>query len=303
MAEKVLITGATGLIGHELVRLCKENNLPVHYLTTQKEKIVSEPGFKGFYWNPAEGIIDPEAFEDVTIIVHLAGAPIAGRWTEKYKKTIIDSRVQSANLLYETLKELNHNIGYFISASGINIYPDSQTKLYTEEDVVVADTFLGEVVEAWENAAAQFKNLGMDVAKVRTGMVLDKNKGALPKLVQPVKLGAGAPLGSGDQWQSWIHIEDITGIYFFLLTHKLEGIYNAVASNPVQNKRMIELIASQLRKPLWMPKVPAFLLKLILGEMAILVLEGQLVSSNKIKKLGYQFRFYNAESALQDLLT
>lgn len=302
MREKILISGATGLIGSELVKLCLAQGMSVNYLTTRKEKIRSESRYNGFFWNPEKGIIDTNAFTGVTAIVHLAGVPISHRWTEKYKQLIIDSRVKSANLMYNSLKEMNHNIGYFISASGINIYPDSQTKLYTEENKEVANTFLGEVVSAWEAAAIQFKDLGMDVAKVRTGMVLAKDDGALPKLLQPVKMGMGSPLGSGEQWQSWIHLEDIAGIYCFLLTNKLEGIHNAVATNPVQNKRLMEVIANQLNKPLWMPNVPAFMLKLILGEMASLVLEGQLVSSNKIKKLGYPFRFYNIESALHDLL-
>ena len=133
-------------------------------------------------------------------------------------------------------------------------------------------------------------------------MVLAKEDGALPKLVKPIKLGVGSPLGSGNQWQSWIHLQDIAGIYLFLLQNKLEGTYNAVAPNPVQNKKMTKLIASQLDSPLWLPNVPSFVLKLVLGEMAVLVLEGQLVSSEKIEKLGYPFKFYNIESALQDLL-
>lgn len=303
MTEKILITGATGLIGTKLVNLCVESGMSVNFLTTRKEKIKSEPNYKGFYWNPENGIIDEKAFNDVSVIVHLAGAPIANRWTEKYKQLIIDSRVKSANLIYDTLRRIDHNIGYFISASGINVYPDSQRKLYTEEDRVIADTFLGEVVKVWEEAAVQFKELGMDVAKVRTGMVLAKNEGALPKMVQPIKLGLGSAFGNGEQWQSWIHLEDIAGIYYFLIQNNLEGIYNAVATNPIQNKRMVELIAHQLRKPLWMPNVPAFMLKLILGDMSMLILEGQLVSSNKIKKLGFPFKFYNAESALQDLLS
>jgi uncharacterized protein (TIGR01777 family) len=191
---------------------------------------------------------------------------------------------------------------HFITASGVGIYPNSKTKLYTEEDNEIDDTFLAEVVVAWETAAAKFKNSGMEVSKVRTGVVLAKEEGALPKLIKPIKFGVGAPLGSGDQWQSWIHIQDIAGIYLFLLKNQLEGKYNAVAPNPVQNKKMTKMIASKLDSPLWMPNIPAFTLKLLLGEMSVLVLEGQLVSSHKIEQLGYQFKFYNLENALQDLL-
>ncbi|HET8803973.1 MAG TPA: TIGR01777 family oxidoreductase [Aequorivita sp.] len=302
MIDKVLITGATGLIGSELVKQCHKEGISVNYLTTSKEKIENTPKFKGFYWNPQKGEIDVEAFKGVNAIINLVGATISKRWTEKYKKVIIDSRVQSMELIYTTLQNLEHTIEHFISASGVSIYPNSKTKLYTEEDTEVDNTFLAEVVVAWEAAALKFKNLGMEVSKVRTGLVLAKEEGALPQLVKPIKLGVGAPLGSGEQWQSWIHIEDIAGIYLFILMNQLEGKFNAVAPNPVQNKKMTKLIASKLDSPLLLPNIPAFALELLLGEMAILVLEGQLVSSHKIEQLGYSFKFYNLENALQDLL-
>jgi len=302
MIKKVLITGATGLIGSELVRQCHMDGIAVNYLTTSKEKIENSENYKGFYWNPKNGEIDIDAFKGATAIINLVGATISKCWTKQYKKTILDSRVETIDLLHETLQKIDHNIVHFITASGVGIYPNSKTKLYTEEDNEVDDTFLAEVVVAWEAAAAKFKNSGMEVSKVRTGVVLAKEEGALPKLVKPIKLGLGAPLGSGDQWQSWIHIQDIAGIYLFLLINQLEGKYNAVAPNPVQNKKMTKMIASKLDSPLWMPNIPAFALKLLLGEMSVLVLEGQLVSSQKIEQLGYQFKFYNLETALQDLL-
>ncbi|MCB0465497.1 MAG: TIGR01777 family oxidoreductase [Aequorivita sp.] len=302
MIKKVLITGATGLIGSELVRQCHAEGIVVNYFTTSKEKIENSENYSGFYWNPKKGEIDIEAFEGVTAIINLVGASISKCWTKQNKKIILDSRVETINLLYKTLQKIDHNIVHFITASGIGVYPNSKTKLYTEEDKEVGNTFLAKVVVAWEAAAAKFKNSGMEVSKVRTGMVLAKKEGALPKLVKPIKLGVGAPLGSGDQWQSWIHIQDIAGIYLFLLKNQLEGKYNAVAPNPVQNKKITKMIASKLGSPLWLPNIPAFILKLLLGEMAVLVLEGQLVSSQKIEQLGYQFKFYNLENALQDLL-
>ncbi len=304
MIEKVLITGATGLIGTELVKQCHRDGIVVNYLTTSKEKIENLPNYKGFYWNPETGEIDVDAFDDVEAIINLVGASIARRWTKNNKKIILESRTKSLDLLYNTLLKIDHNVGHFISASGISIYPDSKTKLYTEEDLEVDDSFLAKVVVAWEAAAAKFKGLGMgmEVSKVRTGMVLAKNDGAFPKIVKPIKYGVGAPLGSGDQWQSWIHIEDIAGIYLFLLKNQLEGKYNAVAPNPVQNKKMTKMIAAKLESPLWLPNIPAFALKLMLGEMSILVLEGQLVSSHKLEELGYHFKYYNLENALNDLL-
>src|SRR5690606_15727384 len=295
-------TGATGLIGSELVKLCHDVGISVNYLTTSKQKIGKSENYNGFYWNPKEGKIDVRAFDGTSAIINLAGASISKRWTKKYKNTIIESRIGSMNLLYTTLQNIDHDIVHFISASGISIYPNSKTKLYTEENEAVDDTFLAEVIVAWEKAAARFKDLGMEVTKVRTGLVLAKNEGALPQLAKPIKLGLGTPLGDGNQWQSWIHIEDIVRIYLFILSNELEGIYNAVAPNPVQNKKITKLIAEQFGTSIWLPPVPAFVLKLILGEMSVLVAEGQLVSSQKIQELGYRFKVYNIESALQDLL-
>lgn len=302
MSRTILITGATGLIGSEITRQCHDQDIIVHYLTTSKEKIVNTSNYKGFFWNPRNKNIDVAAFKDVTVIINLVGATISKRWTKDYKKTIIDSRTETANLIFETLQNIDHTITHFISASGVSIYPNSETKLFTEEDNDIDDGFLAKVVVLWENAARQFKQLGIDVAKVRTGMVLATDDGALPQLVKPIKLGLGSPLGSGDQWYSWIHIKDIAGIYMYILNNELEGTYNAVSPNPVTNKKMVKQIAELLNKPLIMPNVPAFMLNLILGEMAILVTEGNIISSKKIEEQGYNFQFYNLETALQDLL-
>ncbi len=299
---KVLITGATGLIGSKLTKLCHEKGIIVHYLTTSKEKIKNNDNYKGFYWNPSTNYIDAKCFEGITTIVNLVGATISKRWTDKYKKIIIESRTETAHLIFETLKSIDHNVGHFISASGVSIYPNSETELYTEEYVGVDDSFLGKVVVEWEAAAKQFKSLGIDVAKVRTGVVLDKDKGAFPELAKPVKMGVPAVIGNGNQWLSWIHLDDIAGIYMKIIKDKDEGIFNAVAPTPVTNKRITKLLAEKYNVPIWLPKIPSFVLKLALGEMAILVTEGQLVSSKKIEALGYKFVYYNIENALDDLI-
>lgn len=299
---KVLITGATGLIGRELVKQCHAEGVFVHYFTTRQEKIEASSNYKGFYWNLDTGEIDKTAFDGVSVIIHLAGASVANRWTKFYKKEILDSRTLSVDLIYNTLSEIDHAVVHFISASGISIYPNSETKLFTEESDEIDTSFLADVVVAWEKAANRFSSLGMDVALVRTGMVLSEKDGALPKLAKIIRLGLGSPVGNGKQWQSWVHIEDIAAIYLHILNKELEGVYNGVAPTPVTNKKFTKHLSNYLGAPLWLPNVPGFVLKMLLGEMAVLVLEGQLVSSKKIEGHGFMFRFSNLESAINNLL-
>ena len=299
---KVLITGATGLIGTQLTKECHKAGISVNYLTTSKEKIEDKPNYKGFYWDPYEGKIDKNAFKDVTTIVNLVGATISKRWTKSYKKTIIESRTKTADLIFETLKNNKTTVNHFISASGVSIYPNSESRLYTEEDTAVDTTFLAKVVQAWEAAADQFEKLDMRVTKVRTGVVLAEDDGALPKLVKPVEKGFGAALGSGKQWMSWIHLDDIVCIYMHILKNGLRGVYNATAPNPVTNEKMTQKIAAYLEKDLWLPNVPGFVLQLVLGQMSVLVLKGQLVSSKKLEESGYEFRYVNVAPTIKNLL-
>lgn len=298
----ILIAGATGLVGAELVSICHEQDITVHYLTTSKAKIKNIKNYKGFYWNPKTGSIDPKAFENVTAVINLAGMPVSNRWTATNKKEIYDSRIDGANLLFETLSNYPNLVTQYISASAIGIYPPSRTALYTEESETVDNSFLGKVVQDWEAAANQFKELGMRVTTIRTGVVLDAAEGAFPKIVKPIKMGVGSPLGSGKQWMSWIHIKDVAEVYMHCLRQGTEGIINAVAPSPVTNAYMTKRVAEQLKKELWAPKVPGFILRIVLGEMATLALDGQLVHSNRLKEQGFEFQFVNVESAIKDLL-
>ncbi len=299
---RILITGATGLIGNEIVKLCLKQDISVHYLTTSKSKIEEKENYRGFYWNAKQGDIDVHCLEGVDSIIHLAGASISEPWTPSYKAEILESRILTGNLLFNTLQKNKHEVKHFISASGINIYPSDFDKKYSEDSKDTATTFLGNVVSSWEEVANKFSIAGIKVAKIRTGMVLDANEGALPKIAKPVKLGAGASLASGKQWQSWIHIEDIARLYLYVLTNSLEGVFNAVSPQPVTNKQMTKVIADQLDKPLWLPNVPKFMLELTFGEMATLVLESQKVSSEKIEKQGFKFKYPDIKSAVKNLL-
>ena len=299
---KVLITGATGLIGSAIVKQCHENNIVVHYLTTSKHKLKNDLLYKGFYWNPEKGEIDTNCFEGVETIINLSGATISQRWTQKHKKIILDSRLQSLSVLKHALSKQSHQVKHLISASGIGAYPDSLTNYYDESYPATSQTFLGKVVREWEEAANSFNELGIKVAKIRIGLVLSTKGGALPEMVKPIRIGLGAAFGSGEQWQSWIHINDLANLFVFVMEHYLEGIYNAVASNPITNSELTKSIARVLNKPLFLPNIPKTVMKLILGEMHLLLFESQRVCSKKIEKKGFHFKYNNVESALIDLL-
>lgn len=299
---KILITGATGLIGTELVALLLQNGVTVHYLTTSKKKIESKPNYHGFFWNPNQGIIDENALMGVDAIIHLAGATISKRWTTKYKQEIIESRILSSNVLYKALKDNPNTVKQIVSASAIGIYPDSLTKLYTEENTEVDESFLGKVVMKWEESVNKFKTLNIKVAKIRTGLVLSNKGGALPEMEKPIKLGFGSPFGSGKQIQSWIHMQDLVELYLFAVQHELDGAYNAVAPNPVTNKKLTQEIAAVLNKPLFMPNIPKFLMALVLGEMHTILFASQNVSNEKIESEGFKFQYKQVDKALKNLL-
>lgn len=299
----ILITGATGLIGSEIVKQCHSQNISVHYLTTSKDKIENTPNYKGFYWNPEKGIIEDACFNSVETIINLAGATISERWTDSYKKVILQSRMQSLEILKESLNKIEHQVNHLISASAIGIYPDSLTKYYEEDCREISPTFLGVVSEQWEEKADEFSKLNIKVSKIRIGLVMSEKGGALPQMMKPIKLGMGAPFGKGTQWQSWIHIKDLAKIFLFVNEHQLEGTYNGAAPNPVTNTDLTKAVAKTLNKPLFLPHIPELLMKLVLGDMHILLFESQRVCSKKIQENGFNFEYCNVQPALDDLLT
>lgn len=300
---KILITGATGLIGSKITQLALKKGHTIHYLTTTREKIRTEENLRGFYWNPSRGEIDMQAFEGADALINLAGVTIAKRWTDSYKKKIIHSRISSLQLLRDALEKQPHpTLTAIATASAIGIYPHSYTEYYEETATGADNSFLGEVVGAWEHAADTLKRPGISLAKIRTGMVLAEEGGALPPMVRAVKYYVGAPFGNGRQWQSWIHITDIAGMYLFIIENQLDGVYNAVAPDAVTNARLIKEIASVLKKRLFLPAIPKGILKLILGEMAYVLYNSQRVSSKKITEKGFTFQFKTIHAALKDLL-
>ncbi|PKP13879.1 MAG: TIGR01777 family protein [Bacteroidetes bacterium HGW-Bacteroidetes-3] len=294
----ILVTGGTGLIGTALCNLLREKGHKVAILSRNQH---TKPN--SYYWNTDTRHIDAKAIVEADYIIHLAGEGIADkRWTPQRKNDLINSRVETANLLYEKVKELNPNLKGFISASGIGYYgATTSEKIYQENDAPGED-FISEICKVWENSSMQFDTINIRTVIFRTGVVFAKEGGALGKLSQPIKLGVGAALGSGEQYVPWIHLEDLCNMYLYAIENEeIKGIYNAVAPEHINNKALTKIIAKKLKKPLWLANIPAFVLKIILGKMAVIILEGSRVSSEKIMATGFKFKYPNINEALQKL--
>ena len=299
MPKHVLLTGGSGLIGRHLTQLLLDNGYEVSHLSRTPE---NDSRVKTFLWNVKKNEIDAACITGVDTIVHLAGAGVAEkRWTDKRKKEIIESRTRSIWLIYDLLKKKNHLVKSVISASATGFYGDRDGQILTEH-TTPGDDFLAEVCLKWEAAVDEGVELGLRIVKLRTGIVLDKNGGALPQMANPVKWGIGSPLGDGRQWMPWIHWQDVAYLYFYAITNtKLKGVYNMAAPNPVTNQQFTLVLAKQLHRPLWAPKVPAFLLKLLFGEMSIVILGSAKVSCQKIEETGFKFKYSDLAAALNEI--
>jgi uncharacterized protein len=298
-AKHILLTGGTGLVGRPLTQLLLDAGYRVSHLSRSPGE---DPQVKTFLWDVGKGVIDEHCIDGIDIIIHLAGAGIAEKkWTAERKKEIIDSRTKSIALIYQLLKTKEHQVKSVISASAIGYYSDRGDELMTETSPPAAD-FMGKCCVEWEAAVDKGKELGLQITKLRTGVVLDKEGGALEKMALPVKLYAGSPLGSGKQWVPWIHIQDAVDMYRFAIEKEnFEGTYNMVAPNPVTNKQLTQAIAKQLHKPLWLPNIPAFFLKLLMGEMSTIALASTRVSAQKIEDAGFKFKFDDIAAALRQI--
>jgi uncharacterized protein len=299
MSLKVLITGGSGLIGMRLTSLLLDKGYDVAHLGRSTGK-ASVPTF---VWNPGAEEIDDRALANQDAVIHLAGASVAGRrWTDRYKKQILDSRINSTRLLFEKLKSTANDVRIFISASAIGYYGIGSTDKSLHESDEPGNDFLSQVVQRWEAEAAKISDLGIRVCMVRTGIVLSSEGGALPQMAGPIRYGVGAPLGTGQQVISWVHIDDLCKAYIFLLENQVSGPFNVTAPQPVSNEVLTQAIAKKLNRPLWLPNIPAFVLKLALGEMADAVLTGNAVSSTKIVGKGFRFQYNDIDKVIADLL-
>jgi uncharacterized protein (TIGR01777 family) len=299
--KRVLITGGSGLVGMRLSWHLQNLGYKVTHLSHSKPQ---NPIYPTYFWNPAKNEIEEAALTNTDAIVHLAGANVgAGRWTEKRKKQILDSRVLSGQCLYDALKKYPNQVKRIICASATGYYPQTQTAdVYTELSEH-GYGFLYEVVAAWEATAELFKQLQISTAVVRIGVVLSTKGGALPKLVTPVKYFLGSPLGSGTQMLPWIHIDDLCRTFTWLLKEDhLTGTFNAAAPNAVSNAEATRLLGKILNRKIWLPNVPAFIIQLLFGEMSVLVLKGCVASPAKLEQTGYKFIHPTFEKAVTDLI-
>lgn len=300
--KKILISGATGLIGKKLSRKLFERGYQVEILVRSKPENKSD--FKSYVWDYEKGFIEDGALDGTYTFIHLAGASISKRWTEAYKKEIYNSRINSAQFIFEEMQKQNIHPEAVISSSAVGIYGQiTSTQIFSENDPPAAD-FLGNVCTAWEEKAHQFEKLGSRVVCIRTSTVLSEKGGALDVLKKPIELNFGAVLGSGDQYFPWIHLDDLVSIYIKAVEDvSMEGAYNAVAPDFVNNRELTKKIADHLDKKIWLPNIPKFVIKAILGEMAVLALEGSRISSRKIENSGFQFGYDTLDKALADLIT
>ncbi|MCL6260524.1 TIGR01777 family oxidoreductase [Aquiflexum sp. TKW24L] len=292
--KNILITGGSGLVGKKITQQLESEGLAVAWLSRSPKKNTQ----KSFAWDIDKNTIDPAAIEWADGIIHLAGEGVAEkRWTDDRKKTILESRTQSTSLLYEAIKKAKNKPEAFISASAVGFYGFDTGDKTVDENAKHGTDFLAKVVVAWENEVKKIADLGLRTVLLRIGIVLDKEGGALKEMMKPP---VAAPLGSGKQWMSWIVIDDLARMFSFAVKNeKISGTYNAVGPIPATNAELTKAAAKYAGKPFIGLGVPGFGLKLVLGEMALMVLGGNKVSSKKIQSAGFKFNYSELDEGMK----
>ena len=299
MKERVLITGGSGLIGSKLTKKLLNSGFEVVHLTRAKN---SKHDIKTYEWDWGKNYLDEKCLENTKHIIHLAGAGIAEKpWTTRRKEIIVKSRVLTTRLIHKAIEENNHDITSFVTASGIGFYGAITNEIVHTENYPPYKDFIGNCCEQWERSADLFEK-NAKVLKLRLGIVLDENDGALPKISSMIKKGLGSPIGRGNQYMPWVHVDDVVSVFFNAIIQKIPaGTYNVVSSQHVNNEELTHAIAKALNKKIRLPNVPSFVLKFIYGELADILLEGVKVANDKIKSAGFQFKYDKLEEALNEI--
>ncbi len=303
MAMTILITGGTGTIGRRLIQFLQARNYNVALLS--RSATTDIPNVRVFQWDIKRGNLDPQALATADAIIHLAGAGIADeRWSDSRKKEILESRTKSTELLANALRTGKHSVKVFVSSSAIGFYGGDAGEQSLTETSPAGSDFLAQVTRAWEKSVEPITALGIRTVRIRTGVVLTMAGGALPKLAQPVRLGAGAPIGTGQQYISWIHLDDLCRMYVEAIEKETwQGVYNGVAPGPATNADLTKQIAHTLSRPMLLPNIPAFVIKLMFGELAVTVLGGNYVLNKRIREeTDFRYQFGDLAVALADLL-
>jgi uncharacterized protein (TIGR01777 family) len=304
--KTVLITGGTGLVGKTLTQKLVSKGYKVIVLTRTLPTKPSESQIEYALWNVQQQTIDVKAVQAADVIVHLAGAGVVDkRWTDAYKKEILESRTTSSHLLINTLKNNPNKVQTIVSSSAIGWYGADTQKgfAFTEDDPSDAG-FLGVTCKLWEESIEPDPSMGIRLCKLRTGIVLSNNGGALAEFKKPIHLGVAAILGSGQQIVSWIHVDDLCRIFIHAIENQhMNGSYNAVAPSPVTNKTLTITLAKAMKGSFYIPvHVPSFILKMMLGESSVEVLKSTTVSASKITETGFTFLYPSIDAAINELV-
>jgi len=297
---KIAITGGTGFVGRALTELLKQRGHDVFILSRSANKNTDNVAIINWLTNNAQPEKD---LEGIDAIVNLAGESINnGRWTEAQKKKIYESRMRATDEILRIVNALHHKPKVLVNASAIGIYPASNERIYTEQSTIIGTDFLAKTVDDWEQKAKLAEQLGIRVAFGRFGIILGKSEGALPLMALPYKMFVGGPVGAGQNWMSWVHVEDVANALLFAIEHDIHGAFNVAAPNAKKMSDFGKSLAKVLKRPHYFP-IPSFALKFALGEKSQLVLDGQHVIPEVLKEKGFAFKFPDLTSALTDIYT
>lgn len=297
---KILIAGGSGMIGTRIIELLQGRGYEIGVLS-RSAKISDK--FKCYKWDLNSGYIDPKAIEGTDVIINLTGAGIADkRWTKARKNVLIQSRTKAASVIKKALQDSNHRLTSYISSSAIGYYGNSGQVEMMESDTPVDQSFMSECCVRWEEEAATLEPFADNLSIIRVGVVFAKQGGAFPKIILPFKFGSAAYFGNGEQYYSWIHLDDIAAMFIYMMDKELNGIYNGVSAHPINLKNLIKVIKQEKKGFSIVHPIPSFFLKILLGEMSAVVLNSNLISADKITNSGFSFKYPDIRSTVQDLL-